>query len=254
MPFKRHIPNALTICNLLMGCLSILAASERDYAEASYFIFAAAGFDFLDGFAARLLKASSAIGKELDSLSDMVSFGLAPFVLLFFIYGNKLYLFNQIGKFNVGSLLIDVDSYLVIFSSFGIVICSALRLAKFNIDTRQSYNFIGLPTPANAIFIACLPFILQAHINDSPIEAFFLNTYFATALNLTLSYLLVAPLPLMSLKVSSFSFYHQRFLLLWLGLSLMFVVVFRFLAAPMVLILYVIISQFSLRKKLTKGA
>ena len=248
MPFKRHIPNALTICNLLMGCLSIIAASERDYAEASYFIFAAAGFDFLDGFAARWLKATSAIGKELDSLSDVVSFGVAPFVLLFYIYGNKLYLFNQIGKYTIGSLLIDVDSYLVILSSFGIVICSALRLAKFNIDTRQSYHFIGLPTPANAIFIACLPFILQAHVHDSPIEAYFLNTYVATALNLTLSFLLVSPLPLMSLKAKSFSFYHQRFLFLWLGLSLMFVVVFGFLAAPMVLILYVLISQISMKK------
>jgi CDP-diacylglycerol--serine O-phosphatidyltransferase len=243
MPFKRHIPNALTICNLLMGCLSILAASERSYTEASYFIFAAAVFDFLDGFAARILKASSAIGKELDSLSDVVSFGVAPCLLLFFIYLDKLYLFNQIGKFNIASFLIDVDLYLVMLTSFGIVICSALRLAKFNIDTRQSYHFIGLPTPANALFIACIPFILHTHVNNTPIEALFLNTYFATGMNLLLSYLLVSPIRLMSLKTKAFSFYAQRYLLLWLGLSLMFVVVFQFLAAPIVLVLYFLISQ-----------
>ncbi|OZA56958.1 MAG: CDP-diacylglycerol--serine O-phosphatidyltransferase, partial [Sphingobacteriales bacterium 39-40-5] len=140
---KKHIPNSVTCLNLFSGCLGIVFAFQGNLIWASYAIVIAAVFDFFDGMLARLLKAYSDIGKELDSLADMVSFGVLPSVIIYQLFAL--------------SPQIDFGADWLSFSAFIIAVFSALRLAKFNIDTRQSENFIGLPTPANALLIASFP-------------------------------------------------------------------------------------------------
>ena len=147
---KRNIPNAITCLNLLFGCIAIVYVFHNRLTDASWMIIFAAIADFFDGMAARLLKVSSPIGKELDSLADMVSFGVAPGMIIYELIGTSPY--NWIG------LLIPVFA--------------AIRLAKFNIDTRQTFYFIGLPTPANALFIASFPLII-AH--DSSWQSIYLS-------------------------------------------------------------------------------
>src|SRR5688500_5425764 len=142
MIFKRHIPNGITCLNLLSGCIGIIKAYQGDLKAASYLILLACIFDFFDGFAARILKVSSPIGKELDSLADVVTFGVLPGIILL-----KLSTLSPI-FFDGSNNFIYTDIKWQNYFCFVITIFSALRLAKFNIDTRQSDGFIGLPTPA----------------------------------------------------------------------------------------------------------
>src|SRR5476651_291942 len=148
---KKHLPNAITCANLFSGCVGIVFAFSGNPVFAAYCIFLAAIFDFFDGFASRVLQSFSGIGKDLDSLADMVSFGFLPAAIMY-------QLFLQAPQIE------GVSQYLN-FIAFLIPVFSALRLAKFNTDERQTEIFIGLPTPANAILIASLPFILDQHPN-----------------------------------------------------------------------------------------
>ena len=150
MKFKQYVPNALTTMNLFSGLISLIMTMQGNYVAASVFIFIAAVFDFLDGNAARLLKAHSELGKQLDSLSDMVSFGVAPGIMIF----------RMISANCAGSCNIMEQMHITPYFAMLIPICSALRLAKFNIDLRQEVNFIGMPTPANALFFASIPLVL----------------------------------------------------------------------------------------------
>ena len=143
---SKHVPNAITCANLFSGCIGIVFAFQENLIFAAYALFLAAIFDFFDGFASRVLQSFSGIGKDLDSLADMVSFGVLPAAIMYELFLQT----HQIPK---------VSSWLN-FIAFLIAVFSMLRLAKFNNDTRQAENFIGLPTPANAILIASLPFIL----------------------------------------------------------------------------------------------
>ena len=149
---KKHIPNAITCCNLISGCIAVILAIGQSYTAALLAIIAGAVFDFFDGMAARLLHVSSPIGKELDSLADVVTFGVAPSMMLFrFItdlsYVSLLESMDQPGTSDMAIWIIYVPFVAFIMAAF-----SALRLAKFNLDERQSMGFIGLPTPANALF------------------------------------------------------------------------------------------------------
>ncbi|MBC7617150.1 MAG: CDP-diacylglycerol--serine O-phosphatidyltransferase, partial [Pedobacter sp.] len=141
---KKHIPNAITCANLFSGCIGVVFAFKGELETAAYFVLLSGIFDFFDGMVARLLKVKSAIGKELDSLADMVSFGFLPGVVMF-----------QLLK--AGDYSNDYLPYL----GFIITVFSALRLAKFNIDERQTEDFIGLNTPMNTLFIVSLPFIAK---------------------------------------------------------------------------------------------
>src|ERR1700740_2323055 len=143
---KKHLPNAITCANLFSGCIGIVFCFKENLIYAAYAIFLAAIFDFFDGLASRVLQSFSGIGKDLDSLADMVSFGVLPSVIIY-------ELFLQAPQIE------HVSTYLN-YIAFLIPVFSALRLAKFNIDERQTEIFIGLPTPANAILIASLPLIL----------------------------------------------------------------------------------------------
>jgi CDP-diacylglycerol--serine O-phosphatidyltransferase len=157
----KHLPNTITCCNLFSGCVGIVFAFQDNLIYAAYAIFLAAIFDFFDGLASRVLQSFSGIGKDLDSLADMISFGFLPSAIVFELYLR-------------GPQINNVSPFLN-FAAFLIAVFSMLRLAKFNQDTRQTENFIGLPTPANAILIASIPFILEQHTS---VAKYILNPYY----------------------------------------------------------------------------
>lgn len=191
MKIIKHIPNAITCLNLLCGTVSVLAAFQHEYKTAIILILAAAVFDFCDGFAARLLKAYSAIGKELDSLADLTSFGLAPAMILY-------------------NILEPVHGYISVISLFPllIVLCSALRLAKFNVDERQAESFIGMPTPAAALFICSG--IYYVSDNGPAMKYISESLWLIPLVSALISYLLVSEIKMLSLKFKSVNFYRNK--------------------------------------------
>lgn len=198
---------------------------------ASYAIVIAAVFDFFDGMLARLLKAYSDIGKELDSLADVVSFGVLPAVIIY-----QLFALSSQPDFRITWLS---------YSAFIIVIFSALRLAKFNIDTRQSENFIGLPTPANALLIASFPLIIRE--SNTYFANFILNPWFLTIFSLMMSLLLVAEVPLISLKFKSLKFSENLLRYILILSSLILLLILKFEAVPIIILLYFLISFIQFR-------
>jgi CDP-diacylglycerol--serine O-phosphatidyltransferase len=234
---KKHIPNFITSLNLVCGCIGIGFLFKYNHLHSDdYLLYAAwaigfaAIFDFLDGMFARLLNVKSAIGKELDSLADMVSFGVLPGFIMFSMletcYG-------------------DAESWIsyIPFISFLIPVFSALRLAKFNTDHRQTESFIGLPTPANAIFIGSIPLLL-AYPSDriAIISRVFSNPGFLVMLVLLLSFLLVSPIPLFSMKFKDMSWKNNSFQYILLLLSLILLFLFNYSSLPIIIFLYIILS------------
>lgn len=221
----RHIPNSLTLANLLCGCIGIVMVFNNDLKAATYLILLAALFDFLDGFAAKMLNAASAIGKDLDSLADMVTFGVLPSLILYAL---------------IGEGLAGTDFENLRFLSFSVALFSALRLAKFNNDPRQSDRFIGLPTPANAFLIASFP-----HLGSGILGEYLTNNpWMLLVLTLILSYLLVAELPLLALKFKGFQWAgNQRRYLLLAG-SLLLLIFLNWSAVPLIMFLYLVLSLF----------
>ena len=222
---KNQIPNAITSLNLVFGCLSIIAALDNRLTDASLFIGAAAILDFFDGFMARMLHAHSEIGKQLDSLADIVSFGVAPGMIFYMLEGKC---FTSTG--------FCINMYL----PFLIPVFSAIRLAKFNIDIRQSDSFIGLPTPANALFIASIPFIILH--DDYGVAAFFQHPYFLKLFPILSAYILVAELPLIALKFKNFSWVENKTRYIFIALSLFSIVTFQYLGIILSILIYIIIS------------
>lgn len=221
---KTHIPNALTALNLVFGCFSIIDALQGNLTEASLWIGGAAILDFFDGFVARLLKVGSELGKQLDSLADVVSFGVAPGMICYAMAGQC---------FGEGFC---INKYL----PFLIPAFSAVRLAKFNIDTRQSDSFIGLPTPANALFIASIPFIIQH--NSLGIGWLFEHRYFLIFFPLLSAYLLVAELPLLALKFKHFKWIGNQFRYILILTSILSVIFFQYLGVALAIVFYVLLS------------
>ncbi|MFN4973529.1 MAG: CDP-diacylglycerol--serine O-phosphatidyltransferase [Bacteroidota bacterium] len=222
---KQHIPNALTSANLVFGCLAIMQALDGRLQQASYFIFAAAILDFFDGFVARALKAQSELGKQLDSLADVVSFGVAP--------GMIFYMF--------GSSCLATDGFCYVpYLSLLIPVFSALRLAKFNIDTRQTDRFIGLPTPANAMFMASLPFLpgMYGEVLDQVLK----SELFLKLVPLISAYLLVAEIPLIALKFKSFSVSANLYRYALILVSCVSVLLFNAGGIAAAVIFYIVLS------------
>lgn len=221
----KHIPNFITCLNLFTGCIAAVFAFNNDLETAAYLVLLAAAFDFMDGLAARALKAYSEIGKQLDSLADMVSFGFIPGLFVFKMLENSL-----------------EDNGLPLYLSylgFVITVFSALRLAKFNIDTRQTENFIGLATPANTMFFISIPFLANQpiellHILSNPMVLIFLS--------IGMSYLLVSELSLFSLKFKSLAFNANIHRYLLLLISLILIIFFKFAAIPMIIVFYILLS------------
>ena len=198
MNLKAQLPNFITLLNLLSGVVGILWVLEGQLLYGAYFVILSAGFDFLDGFAARLLKVQSDMGKELDSLADVVSFGVLPGILLYSLTKAQ------------------TDSQVLPYLTLIIPMLSAYRLAKFNLDTRQSDRFIGLPTPANALLLSTLPHLV-AHWPE--LAPWVTSPIALVVIAWATSILLVSELPLIALKFknSSFADNTYRYTLLCLG-------------------------------------
>ncbi len=226
---RRHIPNMITCCNLLSGCIAAVFAFMGVYPLAFAFIIAGAVFDFFDGLTARALKVSSPIGKELDSLADVITFGLAPATMVFSWLRECTYLQFSILNFQ----LADV----VPFFAFLLVAFSALRLAKFNVDERQTSSFIGLPTPANALFWGALVISSHDEVVGHP---------YGWVLVLVLvglfSWLLVAEIPMFSLKFKDLSWKSNRIAYTFLLVSLVLLIVLGLGGLSAVIGWYIILS------------
>jgi CDP-diacylglycerol--serine O-phosphatidyltransferase len=222
---SKHVPNAITCANLFSGCIGAVFAFQGNLIVASYALFLAAIFDFFDGFASRVLQSFSGIGKDLDSLADMISFGFLPSAILY-------ELFLQTPQIS------NVSSWLN-FSAFLIAVFSMLRLAKFNNDTRQADSFIGLPTPANAILIASFPFILE---HRPTFSRYILNPYGLAAFVVVMCALLVAEIPMMSLKFKNSDFNKNIYRYLLLLFSAILILFFKFAAVPVIIIMYITLS------------
>lgn len=231
MKIIRHIPNTLTLCNLFCGCLAIAKVTGEDHNlfYASLFVIAGAIFDFLDGFAARLLRVTSSIGKELDSLADMVTFGLVPAMI-----AQKLLI--DTGYFYTKSYLWYVPLIIALFS--------ALRLAKFNVDTRQTHGFIGMPTPANALLWISFPLVNATSGGHLPfwIAPFLTNGYAILALSVLTAFLLVSNIPMIAIKFKHFKWLGNRPRYSLIIISLVLLPIFRFAAIPIILLLYIFLS------------
>lgn len=217
----KHIPNAITCLNLFAGCLACVVAFKGIFILAAYLVMLAAIFDFLDGFAARLFKAYSPLGKELDSLADIVSFGVAPGFVLF-------------------SFLTHVTGSYWAMLAFLIPIFSALRLAKFNIDERQTSSFIGLPTPANAIFWVFLISSIKKHY----LAYFTLNEFRITTTILIgiFCFLLVSEIPMFSLKFKNAHWKNNKIRFVFLLASITLIFWLKFKAFPFIIGLYILLS------------
>ncbi|NHM06393.1 phosphatidylserine synthase [Flavobacterium sp. CYK-4] len=216
MQIQKHVPNTITLLNLLCGCIALVFVSKADFMSGFAFVCLGIFLDFFDGFFARLFKVSSPLGLQLDSLADMVTSGVVP--------GYVMY------------LMLDrlTDNPYLPFVGFAITLGACYRLANFNIDTRQSDSFIGLPTPANALFFLSLPLVPEFELLQS--------IPFLVVLSLLSAFVMNAEIPLFSLKIKKFNFKDNLLQIVFLTLSLLLLVVFRFLGISLIIVMYVLLS------------
>jgi CDP-diacylglycerol---serine O-phosphatidyltransferase len=247
---QRHIPNVFTLLNLFLGCIAIAFALQTEsfvieveggyssfnipekLALASYFIFAAAVVDFLDGFVARLLGATSEMGKQLDSLSDVVSFGVAPSVILY-----------QLLRMSFIKEETGLDTSIVWLLPAFIVACAgAYRLARFNIDTQQSYGFKGVPIPAAGLLIASFPLILHYRNSIVEVSNLLTNKWVLYAVIAIVSWLMISKLPLMALKFKDFTVKNNLPKMILVVIAIAATVLLKWVAVPVVFLAYIILS------------
>ena len=222
----RNIPNTLTSCNLFSGCIASYMAFHADYRMALLFIVIGAAFDFMDGMAARLLRVISPIGKELDSLADDITFGLAPAAIVFSLFHEVHY----------PAFMEPVES-LMPYTAFIIAVFSGLRLAKFNIDERQKSSFIGMPTPANALFWASLAVGQHGFLTSGSFNAIYLFI-----LVMITSLLLVAEIPMFSLKFKDLSLSRNKVSYLFLIVCIPLFIIFQLSGFAAAIAWYVMLS------------
>ena len=252
----KQIPNLFTLLNLVFGCVAIVCILQNgiaiQYNEqgtqyvdipekiclASLFITIAAVVDFLDGFVARLFNATSEMGKQLDSLADVVSFGVAPSMII--------YQFLRM-SFSREENVLEV-SFLWLLPAFFIAAAGAYRLARFNLDNSQQYGFKGVPIPAAGLFIASLPLIYWHSSNENVINIL-LNKWVLYALVVALSWLMVSKLPLMALKFTDFSIKNNLPKIILLAIAIVAALLFQWLAVPVIFIAYIILSLLTNKKK-----
>jgi CDP-diacylglycerol--serine O-phosphatidyltransferase len=253
MRFTKHIPNLLTLGNLFCGTIATILAVQGEYVSAAFFVVLGILFDFFDGFVARLLKVSDELGTQLDSLADMVTSGVVPGIVMY----NLLYesTFSSLDAELIHkSVLLPIsidDSSMTWVSYLGLILTLAAcyRLAKFNIDTRQTDSFIGLPTPAMSLFVISLPLIVE-YSNYSLITDLVQSTSFLIIVTLALGYLMNAELPLFSLKFKNYRVKEniQKYSFL-LG-SVFLIGTLKFVSIPVIIILYILNSIIGNYKKL----
>lgn len=245
----KQIPNLFTLLNLVFGCLAIvftlqngiIISTDANGSEfinipekivfASICIGAAGLVDFLDGFVARLFKATSEMGKQLDSLADVVSFGVAPSMILY-----------QFLRMSFGSEENGIDAGMAwLLPAFIVAAAAAYRLAKFNIDDSQQYGFKGVPTPAVGILIASLPLIYW-YTDKQVAITLLLNKWFLYALIIAVSYLMVSNLPIMALKFKDYTLKNNMPKLILLGIVVAAALILQWIAVPVVFVAYIILS------------
>ncbi len=232
----RHIPNFITSLNLICGCVAVILVQDGQPLVAAFLVIAAAIFDFFDGFAARILNVSSAIGAELDSLADMVTFGLVPGLMLLH------YLQQSAGIVFEG--LSDLLTHPILLVPLLIPIFSALRLAKFNVDTRQTHGFRGLPTPASAMWVISIPLMIEFmpfHMWWEP-ENVIVDKWFIIGTSIGLSALMVSDIPLLAMKFKSFGWKGNEMRYLLMIISVILLIILQPVAIPIILSLYVLLS------------
>jgi len=252
----KQIPNLFTLLNLVCGCIAIILILQpgesiiakeagsfqinmpEKLAYASFFIFAAGIIDFLDGFLARLMKASSEMGKQLDSLSDAVTFGVAPAMIMYQLLRMS---------FLKEESALDTSIWLLL-PALLIACCAVWRLAKFNIDERQSISFRGVPTPITGFAVAALPLVIW--YNSWNLTDVILNRWVLYSFTVLISYLMVSDLPIMSLKFKDYSFKNNQPKVILLVLAVVLAIVFQWAAIPLIYLTYVVLSLL-LRKQIS---
>jgi CDP-diacylglycerol--serine O-phosphatidyltransferase len=223
---KKHIPNLLTCANLFSGCIGIDYAFGGNLKIAAYFVIVSGIFDFFDGMVARALHVKGELGKQLDSLADMVSFGFLPGVIMFHLLQKS-----------------SPDIVYLPYFGFLITVFSALRLAKFNIDERQSVDFIGLNTPMNTLFVVSLPYVAEVYPNLTN------NTTLLLITTLILSLLLVSEIRIFSLKLNGLSWQANKIKYIFVLIALALFAWLQFVALPLILIIYIGMSLLFYRKQ-----
>ena len=224
MGIKRHIPNLITLLNLLCGCIAVVFASRSDFEMTFYFVCGGIFLDFFDGFFARMFKVASPLGLQLDSLADMVTSGVTPGFVMFLMMSNN----NSVASW---------FPYL----GFLITLGSCYRLANFNIDTRQTDSFIGLPTPANTLFILSLPLVLM-HTDSLMLLELLVNPWVLLTISIFSAFILNAEIPLFSLKVKKMAFKGNELPILFLLYSIVVIVIFTYSALPLIILSYILLS------------
>lgn len=249
MNIKKHIPNIITLGNLFCGSVAVISAVNGNFEITGLFVILGIVLDFFDGFVARLLNVSDELGKQLDSLADMVTSGVVPGVVMFnLLQENSLNLFAKTtDTWNVASFS---TGYLPYFGLL-LTLAACYRLAKFNIDTRQTDSFIGMPTPAMSLFVISLPLIVT--YSES---AYFINlihhNYFLLGVTVLLSFLMNSEIALFSLKFKNYTVKENALKYVFLISSIVLIVFLEFIAIPMIILLYVLLSLASnLNKKTT---
>ena len=229
---KKHIPNTITCCNLISGCIATYWAFQGEYGLALLFIVIGAVFDFFDGMTARLLHVSSPIGKELDSLADDITFGFAPSAIIF----------NWLCGYSFHELPYPI-AFIMPFVAFIMAAFSALRLAKFNLDERQAMGFIGLPTPANALFWGSLIVGAGQWLQSSPIYI-----YGVIVMMLLFSYLLIAEIPMFALKFKTWGWKGNEVKYIFLLTCIPLLLIFRVSGIAIIIAWYVVLSAITQKK------
>ena len=240
MNIKKHIPNLITLLNLTCGLLAVIAIFRDQEAEAFWFVCLGIFFDFWDGFFARKYNVSGDLGLQLESLADMVTCGVVPGLMIFKLIENL-----QIDS--TSPYFLTEDTWymgFVPYLGFLITLASCYRLAKFNIDTRQTDSFIGLPTPANAMFIMSLPMIRFSY-EDQWAGMLVKNPFVLLAITIISAYILNAEIPLFSLKIKEFTWAKYKMQILFLIGSLLSFFILGFVAIPLIIISYVLVSVIS---------
>ena len=236
MNIKKHIPNALTLLNLLSGLLALIAIFNGFYDHAFIFVSLGIFFDFWDGFLARKFGVAGPLGVQLDSLADMVTSGVVPGLLMY-------KLFDTIQQNQPEYMLTEETFYMGVIPYFGflITLASCYRLANFNIDTRQTNSFIGLPTPANAMLIISIPMI-QYFGRYEWINVALDNPYVLLAITLISAFLLNAEIPLFSLKFKKLNWAEAKLQILFTVFAVIMLILLKFVAIPLIIISYIILS------------
>lgn len=234
MNFKKHIPNIFTLGNLLCGTLATVFAVGGYFEMTALFVVLGIFLDFFDGFFARIFKVSGELGKQLDSLADMVTSGVVPGIVLFILLGNNQqipYEINTEFKVSMGLPLIGLL----------LTLAACYRLAKFNLDTRQSQSFIGLPTPAMSLFIVSLP-LVQMHSDVDFVKDLIGNNYFLIGIAILFSFLMNSELSLFSLKFKNYGIKENLFKYILITLSIVLIVAFEYLSVPIIIMSYILLS------------